>query len=118
MRGDEDRIVRRLTNEARGLRLTIAGSAVVLVLLARLALRAGFLWVAVLAFAGALTFWTRMFRRLSAIRGELRRRQGGGHPGPLGTSMSTARFLLMLLTVLASVGLSLFALLWLAGQLR
>lgn len=121
MREDERQLViRGLQREAWGIRGTLAGSAVLLVLVARLALGMGRLWVAVLAGAGAFFLWVRLYRRLGAIQRDLRMRGARGGAGRPVTedAISPARLALMMLSVLVSVGLCFLLFVWLAEKLR
>jgi hypothetical protein len=120
VREDESRlVVRKLEREARGIYVTLAGSGVSVLLVTRLALRMGLLWVAVLAGVGGLLLWTRLFRRLAVIR---RARPGAAAMGaPARTaadSLTPARLARMLLAVLVSVGLCFLLFVWLSGKLR
>lgn len=113
-------LVQRLEREARQIRLTLAGSAVPLLLLARVALRMGLLWLAVLAAAGGALYWARLLRRLRAIRHDLRARglRSEAVEDEAGAVISPFKFFLILFTVLASVGVCLALFLWLAEKLK
>ena len=120
MREDERHLViRKLEREARGIWVTLAGSGVTILLVVRLALRMGLLWLAVLAGVGGFLWWTRLFRRLTAIRRAL---PGGGAKGEPAqaavASLTPARMAAMIFAVLVSVGLCFLLFVWLAGKLR
>jgi hypothetical protein len=120
---DERRsLVRRLEREAFGIRVTLAGSAVLLLLAARLLIAARAPWLMVAAAAGAAFFWVRLSRRLAAIQAALRRGGLPALPGEAaadaGLALTPARFAVMLLAVLVSVGICMATFVWLSGKLR
>lgn len=112
-------LVKRLLGEARGIRLTLAGSAVGLILVARLLIAMRVPWLTALVGVVVAVFWVRLSRRLAAISATLRRGGLPEPPGPRSESgpFSPVRYTLMLLSVLVTVGACMLVFLWLTGKL-